>query len=270
MILGIIITFFLVLYLLAVMPRIFGVPDKTPFQGKFYAHGGLHDNAGEAPENSMLAFRRAVGLGYGIEMDVQLTKDRIPVVFHDETLKRACGGEGTVRDFTYKELQEFRLFDSEQRIPLFVDSLNMVNGQVPLIVEIKIHENPKVVCEFVDAVLKEYQGIYCVESFHPLAVRWYRKNRSTVLRGQLASDYHKPEHRESFSEFLVHYLLLNFLAKPDFIAYNHKHKYNVSRLVCKYVFGALSVAWTIRSQNELDDCRKDFDLFIMEGFTPNE
>lgn len=256
------------LYLTSLMTRPGKRPDYSPLKKHLYAHRGLHNNDTDAPENSMAAFQKAVAAGYGIEFDVQLTKDRIPVVFHDETLTRVCGVDGNVRDYTYEELQQFTLCNSNERIPLFEDFLKLIHGQVPLIVEIKIHENADEVCSRVDAILKDYQGVYCMESFHPLAVRWYKKHRPEVVRGQLSSNFNKPEKRESLSMFLVHYLLTNFLCQPDFIAYDHKHKYNLSRLICKYLYRSLSVAWTIRSQEELDHCLNDFDLFIFEGFEP--
>ena len=78
----IILAVLLAVYLLAIMPRITKRPDTSPLFGTYYAHRGLHDNSSNAPENSMAAFRKAVNAGYGIELDVQLTKDRIPVVFH--------------------------------------------------------------------------------------------------------------------------------------------------------------------------------------------
>ena len=81
----IILCILLVAYLIAIMPRMMGRPDYAPLMGHYYAHRGLHDNETDAPENSMAAFRKAVDAGYGIELDVQLTKDRIPVVFHDES-----------------------------------------------------------------------------------------------------------------------------------------------------------------------------------------
>ena len=68
--------------------------------------------------------------------------------------------------------------------------------------------------------------------------------------------------------FLVHYLLTNFLCRPDFIAFDHHHKNSFSRVVNRYLFGALSVAWTIRSQEELAQAKPAFDLFIFEGFLP--
>ncbi|MBE5922353.1 MAG: glycerophosphodiester phosphodiesterase [Lachnospiraceae bacterium] len=262
--------FLIILYLYAVMPRISGRPDRTPLYGIYYAHRGLHDNKTDAPENSMAAFRKAVEAGYGIELDVQLTKDRIPVVFHDETLKRVCGVEGKVRDFTYEELQQFTICKSQERIPLFADFLKMVDGRVPLIIEIKIHEKAAVVCAAADELIRQYKGIYCIESFDPRAVYWYRKNRPEAIRGQLSSNFNKPGRKELITEFLVHYLLLNFLARPDFIAYEHTHKKNISRRICCNLFRALSVAWTIKSQQQLDGARDAFELFIFEGFIPEE
>lgn len=258
------------LYLFAIMPRMTGRPDASFLMQHHYAHRGLHDNASSAPENSMEAFRRAVDDGYGIELDVQLTRDRVPVVFHDETLDRVCGVCGKVRDYTFEELQAFPLLSSDARIPRFCDVLNLVGGRVPLIIEIKIHEKAAEVCSRADEILRNYNGPYCIESFDPRAVAWYKKNRPQVVRGQLSSNFNKPGKREPFTQMLVHYLLLNVLGHPDFIAYNHRHKRNISRLLCRHLFGALSVAWTIRSQSELDAAQKDFDLFIFEQFLPRD
>lgn len=233
----------------------------------YYAHRGLHDNKGDAPENSMRAFQKAVDAGYGIELDVQLTKDRIPVVFHDATLKRVCHAPGNVRDYTFEELQKLTLCESDQRIPKFEDFLELVDGKVPLIVEIKIHENAAAVCSAVDQLLRKYRGLYCIESFHPLAVRWYKKNRPEVVRGQLSSNFFRTQKSESFAHWLVHHLLTNVLCRPDFIAYDHRFRDNLSRRLCRKA-GALSVAWTVKSQKELEACREEFDLFIFEGFIP--
>ena len=259
---------FILLYLWMIAPRMGNKPDYSALFGWHYAHRGLHDNESEAPENSMAAFRKAVEAGYGIELDVQLSKDRVPVVFHDEDLKRVCGVEGKVRDYTYEELQQFTLCQSGERIPRFADFLEMVDGRVPLIIEIKIHEKASVVCEKADALIKEYKGTYCIESFHPFAVKWYKEHRPEVIRGQLSANFKKSGKKEDAGMFLVHYLLTNFLCRPDFIAFDHRHKKSISRLINKYLFGALSVAWTIRSKEELTQAKGDFDLFIFESFVP--
>ena len=68
--------------------------------------------------------------------------------------------------------------------------------------------------------------------------------------------------------FVLEHMLLNCITKPDFIAYNHKYYWTLSRQICKKLYGNLAVAWTIKNQKELDDRRKNFDLFIFEGFVP--
>ena len=267
---GIILGVVIVAYLIAIMPHMVRRPDYTPLMDHYYAHRGLHDNKTDAPENSMKAFRKAVDAGYGIELDVQLTKDRIPVVFHDESLKRVCGVDGNVRDYTYEELQQFSLCGSKERIPLFSEFLKLVDGKVPLIIEIKIHEDYKTVCQTADELIRGYKGDYCIESFNPLAVKWYKEHRPQVIRGQLSSRLAPKGEREPFLYFMSHYLLFNCVAKPDFIAYDHLHKGNISRTICQHLYGALSVAWTIKSQEQLDHSRKQFDLFIFEGFIPKQ
>ena len=145
----------ILLYLLAIAPRMAGRPDFEPLfsKGIYYAHRGLHDNRSQAPENSMAAFQKAVEAGYGIELDVQLTRDRIAVVFHDETLSRVCGVEGKVRDYTSEQLRSFYLCGTQERIPLFADVLALVDGQVPLIIELKAYENPETVCRLADQLI---------------------------------------------------------------------------------------------------------------------
>ena len=76
--------------------------DRTPFINIHYAHRGLFDNASDAPENSLLAFKKAVDAGYGIELDVQLSKDNQLVIFHDATLNRMCGVDGKSGNIPWK------------------------------------------------------------------------------------------------------------------------------------------------------------------------
>ncbi len=259
-----------VLYLLMIMPRMFHRPDRTPFMGVLYAHRGLHDNKTDAPENSMTAFKKAVEAGFGIELDVQLSRDRVPVVFHDFTLKRICGVEGKVADYTYEELQQFSLCGTGEKIPKFEDFLKMVDGRVPLIVEYKIPGTHTAVCPIADELLQTYKGVYCIESFNPLGVLWYKQNRREVMRGQLADNFIKHGEKEysKMLYFILHHLLFNFLTKPDFIAYNHHSHKDLSRRLCKNLYGALSAAWTIKSKEELEARQKDFDLFIFDSFVP--
>lgn len=261
------------LYLLMIMPGIFGRPDTAPFKDWLYAHRGLHNNepdaAGEsAPENSLRAFQKAVDAGFGIELDVQTTKDHVPVVFHDFTLKRICGGEGKIRDYTFEELQRFSLCGSDQKIPRFEDVLRCVGGKVPLIVELKAEGRDLSVCEAADGMLARYSGLYCIESFNPLCLFWYRRHRREVVRGQLAAAFLREDKMSGPLYFILQNLLLNWLTKPDFVAYNHKHQDILSRRICRALYRNMAVAWTIKSQEQLEAARKGFDLFIFDSFLP--
>ncbi len=282
-ILGIFLSFVTVsvLYLISIKPRIHGRPDYKPFFGHMYAHRGLHNMnpaiqklkgigkpapAENLPENSYAAIKRAADLGYGIEFDVHLTKDDIPVVFHDDTLNRICGVRGNLRDYTYEELQQFRLLGTNERIPAFADILKMVDGRVPLIIEYKVEKNADKLCRICDGILSDYKGLYCIESFHPMAVRWYKIHRPNIVRGQLSEDFTRQ--KLNIPYFLLSHLIGNCYASPDFIAYNCKHKDELSRNICRKFYKSLSVAWTVRSQEELDKISRSFDLFIFEGFFP--
>lgn len=266
----IIIVVLTVLYLLMIMPRIINKPAMTPFQGWLYAHRGLHDNETEAPENSLEAFRKAVDAGFGMELDIQLTKDGQVVVFHDDTLIRVCGIEGKVSDYTYEQLQKFSLCKSKERIPLFTQVLELVDGKAPLIVEFKGNNSTNLdLCPVADAILQKYRGVYCMESFNPLMVAWYRKNRPEVVRGQLAERFFS-DGPKTFLRFVLQNLLLNFYAKPDFIAYKWSDYKNISRRLCRSLFGITAVAWTIQSKEALESSRQHFELFIFDSFLPEK
>lgn len=253
------------LYLFLIAPRMFKRADRTPFLNHHYAHRGLFDNSGDAPENSLLAFQRAVDASYGIELDVQLSKDNQLVVFHDATLKRMCGVDGKVWEYTLEELQQMKLANSEQTIPTFQEFLKVVDGKVPFILEYKLDRAQTKVCALANKMLKDYKGIYCIESFHPLALIWYRKHRPDVLRGQLSEEFFREEKNKGKHYLtLASFLLFNFAGRPDFIAYNHLHADNISRRICK-MLGALSVTYTIKSKEEYKRNLKNFDLFIFDS-----
>ncbi len=253
-------------YFFAIMPSV--RRRAGAMKGICYAHRGLHCSEEGVPENSMAAFARAVRAGYGIELDVQLTKDRIPVVFHDDTLQRVCSAAGRVRDYTFEELQRFSLDGTQERIPRFADVLRLVDGQVPLLVEIKSTNFKPLVCEKTDAVLAGYHGNYVIESFNPYVLVWYRRHRPQVCRGQLAMNFQRQEGHYGLERYAARHLLTNFLTKPDFIAYDIRDKEAVSKNLCRKLFGCPSAAWTVRSPEQMIKVKPYYDSFIFEGFRP--
>ncbi|MBO6014493.1 MAG: glycerophosphodiester phosphodiesterase [Oscillospiraceae bacterium] len=216
---------------------------KAPFLRRNFAHRGLHSRDLTVPENSLKAFELAAAAGYGIELDVQLSRDGQVVVFHDAELERVCGVKGKVEDLTFEELQELQLLHTEEKIPLFTDALAVIRGRGPLIVELKNGKRNKELCEKTYEILKNYKGDYCIESFNPVIVSWFRKHAKEVFRGQLAAPV--PEYEgevNRFTAYLLSHTLLNFLSRPHFIAYKIGRRPPSVRFSC--ALGAMNVGWT--------------------------
>ena len=245
--------------------------EMRPFEKTYVAHRGLYDPAKGIPENSLTAFRLAAEAGYGMEMDLQLTRDGKLVVFHDKTLERMCGVKVNLTDLTYEELQSYRLSGTEERIPLFDEVLEVVDGRTPLIVEIKSEgrcfRTTRMACER----LATYPGIYCMESFHPLCMWWVRRHYPKILRGQLSMNYFVEEPKKPFYQKLVMTsMIFNVFSRPDFIAYKHSHREQFSYRLLRKFYRVENVAWTIQSQEELEQARKVFQVMIFDSFLPEE
>ena len=116
------------------------------------------------PENSLPAFKKAVDHGFAIELDVHLTSDGQIVVFHDDTLKRMCQLDQSVESMTYDELSRYRLMNTDCRIPLLTEVLKLVNGRVPLLIELKLPTSSTALCPLLDRLLASYPGQYLIES----------------------------------------------------------------------------------------------------------
>lgn len=148
------------LLVLAIRPAADAFLRMAPFTRWRFAHRGLHRAEEGIPENSLPAFRRAVEGGYGIELDLHLTTDGQLVVFHDDTLDRVCGISGRVDEQSWPELQQHRLLGTEERIPLFREVLETVNGKIPMIVEVKYQKNYAALCTEMMKLLSDYEGMY--------------------------------------------------------------------------------------------------------------
>ena len=234
--------------------------------GTPYAHRGLHGNG--IPENSLGAFRAAVEGGFGIELDVQLSADGEVMVFHDESLLRVTGVDASLYSKTREELSSLCLAGTEEKIPTLREVLAVVDGKVPLLVEIKSDHAVLDVCAKAAEILDGYKGAYMVESFHPLAVNWFRKNRPAVVRGQLSANlfWHG---KRIFPMFVVENMLLNFLARPDFIAYDYHYKNSYSFALCRFFHRPYTVSWTVKDVDALESSRR-FDGVIFEDLTKDE
>ncbi|MBQ6263610.1 MAG: glycerophosphodiester phosphodiesterase [Clostridia bacterium] len=236
-----------------------------PFYGRNIAHRGLFSADQTVPENSLAAFSRACESGYGMELDVQLSRDGQVVVFHDDTLNRMCGVNSRVDELSYNELHELSLKKTDQRIPLFSEVLETVAGREPLIVELKTCGKRAELCKKTYDLLNGYEGEYCIESFDPFIVRWFKKNAKQVFRGFLSQP---PKHygdsfKDKITGTLLGRLLFNFFARPEFIAYKIGKKPLSVRLCL--ALGAVPIAWTSHDPKS----EENHDVVIFEHYEPN-
>ncbi|MBR5539910.1 MAG: glycerophosphodiester phosphodiesterase, partial [Clostridia bacterium] len=145
------------------------------------------------------------------------------------------------------------------------ECLDLVNGQVPLLIEFKCNfGNYKALCEAADAILRDYHGIYFVQSFFPFAMGWYRRHRKDICRGQLSSVFRKGDLQLK----LLGSLMIHVISRPDFISFYHLYEKNIPfRLV--RLLGAFPVGWTFRSSEALVKSKR-FRTYIFELFSPEK
>ncbi len=244
----------------AIAPRSGAKKRMMPFM-RDYAHRGLHGHG--IPENSISAFGRAVEKGVGIELDVQLTKDGEVVVFHDYTTERMTGVEGKVAEMTLDELQCLNLAETDEKIPLFSEVLELIDGKIPILIELKGESSSTELCGKLCRVLEGYNGDYIVESFNPLLLRAFAKLRPDVPRGILSANLTKTKGALGFA---LKNLLLNFLCRVDFVAYDFSDKFPLTARLCVKM-GACKLLWTPRNDGEIADSRPRCDGIIFEENT---
>lgn len=259
----------ILLYVFLLIPRL-PRRDMSALTKVDYAHRGLWN--AQRPENSLSAFRSAVDAGYGIELDVHRTKDGVLVVHHDDNLKRVCGVDRRIAQSTLAEVRACHLSGTDEVVPTFDEVLEAVGGRVPLIVELKVEQNVDSLCSAVRERMQHYNGLWCMESFDPRAVQWFRKNAPEIIRGQLAFGLGgEAAHKgvKPLTAFFISTLMQHVLSRPDFLAYEaiSEHGLNLPMRLVR-LMRPWMVAWTIRSQEALDHTRGKYDIAVFEGFVP--
>jgi len=227
------------------------------------AHKGYHDET--SPENSISAFKKAVAKGYAIELDVQLISDGTVVVFHDESLSRMTGNDGYLKFLTKDDLPMLYLKDSKETIPTLEEVLKVVNGETPIIIEIKNTGKVGELEQKVIDLLKKYKGEVAVAAFNPYVLGYFHQHAPHILRGQL-SGYFKDIKLSFMTKFILKRMSpIKKISFADFIMYEGATLPN--RFVRKYKKLPL-IAWTISSQEEYMRVVKYCDNVVFEGFDP--
>ena len=254
-------------YLFLIMPRVRDRADMDMLLTN-YAHRGLWNAT--VPENSLRAFAMAAQEGYGIELDIQLSRDKQIMVFHDGNLKRMCGIDKMLTDMTCKELKALSLKGTDQSIPTLAEVLYLIDGRVPLIIELKSNAGDAELCKRLAAMLDKYHGAFCVESFDPTLVAWFKKYRPRYARGQLVTKMKKRESvKETVGSFCLSRLMANVLSRPDFIAVDGRLQNSLMIRACHKLFKAPIFVWTVRTERDMERCIEVRYNFIFEKIKPN-
>jgi len=219
-----------------------------------YAHRGLHGK--NIPENSLAAFEKAVNEGIGIELDVQLSSDGVVMVFHDYTLIRMTGCDKKLCELTADALQKLCLSETEEKIPTFEQVLALIDGKVPLLVELKGESIDTSLCPKVAEILRKYSGDYCIESFNPIILKSIKKELPDVFCGQLYTNVCRDKKKITPLNIVLSLMAFNFLAKPEFIAYNQKDRNSFPVKLTTKLYKAPNFVWTLRGDEELKKARE--------------
>lgn len=230
---------------------------KTPI-----AHRGLHNS--NSPENTLSAFQRAIDKGYAIEIDLRMTKDQNVVVFHDESLLRATGKDIKIEESYFDEIRDCGLFGTQERLPLFSEFLKLIDGRVPVLIEIKTHKNVGGLEAKILAELEGYNGEIAVQSFNPYIIKWFADNAPQITGGVLSADF-RGDNLSILTKFLLKNLFLVKKCRARFISYRFT---DLNRQTRKFHKKMPLLVYTIQNTFDLDAIKGQYDNIIFEGFEP--
>jgi glycerophosphoryl diester phosphodiesterase len=249
--------------------------DSRPLFPQPVAHRGLHNRVAGIIENSASAFEAAIQRGYAIECDLQLTRDDVPVVFHDDDLDRLTTITGPVRDAHSETLCNLPLVGSaeHERPQRFADLLSQIAGRTQLLIELKRQRDSRATEALARAAARiagAYEGDLTFESFDPELIILVREFGFAGARGIVTYDYDDPdadmdlsEEQRSALRDLAHASDTRF----DFISCDHKA---VAMPSVRYwrEQGLPVTAWTIRSESEAAAAAPHVDQIVFEGYDP--
>ncbi len=222
------------------------------------AHRGLHDGNKAVWENTLSAFSRAIVANYAIECDVHLSSDGVPVVFHDADLERLTSEKGMVHDRTAVQLSKIKIGGTQDRIPLLSQMLALVDGKVPLVIELK--GDPGHDDGLVAAVARElsgYNGQAAIMSFEHPHLRRCAKEAPGIPAGLTAEGVHDPDIEAHFS-MLAHGI--------SFVSYNVYHLPNRFVTFVRERLSLPVITWTVRNEDTLKKTYQHADQATFEGF----
>ena len=225
------------------------------------AHRGFHDLNDKRWENTLSAFSAAIERGYAIECDVHLSADGVPIVIHDDDLRRLTGTEGFVWQRTAAEMAQLRVGGTDDHPPTLSELLDLVDGRVPLVVEIKgTPGHDAGLVKAVGRLLKRYEGQVAIMSFDHWLIREFETEAPGIPGGLTAYGTANHETEAHFS-MLAHGIAFTSYAAGDLP--NRFVSFVRERL------GMPVITWTIRDQPAIDLTFRYADQMTFEGFEPD-
>ena len=229
------------------------------FKNKFIAHRGLHSSS--IPENSLLSFQKALVNNYAMEFDLTITKDEKVVVFHDDNLLRLCNVDKDIEEVDYSYLKNLKLFDSNEKIPLFEELLSLIDGKITFIIEIKKHKRIGVLEDNIVKLLNNYDGEYFICSFEKNILTWFKNNNPDLKRGLIFES--SPKRFEKYNKTL--FLYKYYKTKPNFISLDYRLLDSSIYEFCKNNNLEL-ITWTIRNKEDYEKVKEKVNGVIFEDF----
>lgn len=244
------------------------------FLNRPFAHRGLHNRAIGHIENSLTAIHAAIASGYGIEMDVQLSRDGVAMVFHDETLDRLTGEMGLLADHLAADLQKITLTDSTDRIPTLSEVLANVAGQAPLLIEIKdqtgnMSQTDARLEQATATALADYNGPVAVMSFNPHCMAHMARLAPQIARGLTTSAYDYADWAPLDPVICDHLREIPDYDRTGSVFISHEaHDLDRPCVQALKSQGAHIQCWTIKSKAAEQSARRLADNITFEGFIP--
>jgi glycerophosphoryl diester phosphodiesterase len=236
------------------------------------AHRGLHDAARGIMENMPAAAQAAIAGNFSIECDIQLTADGEAMVHHDDALGRLTEGSGALKAMTAAELKSIKFRDTPERMMSLGDLCALVDGRVPLVIEVKSHfDGDRKLVRRMAQVLASYSGPAVGMSFDPDQVLGLRETMPALPRGIVAQRNYDDDYWAKLTpaqrQGMLH-LRHAFRTRPHFVAFSVNQLPAPAPWIAHNVFGLPLLTWTVRTPEQRARAAQYADQMIFEGFVP--
>jgi len=243
--------------------------DLTWIRESLISHRGLHDIKNKIPENSMKAFKESISNGFAIECDVRISNDDLIYVFHDRLTKRLCNENHKFEKLNSNKINELRLINTNEKIPLLSQVLDEINGQVPLMIEIKPTNRYKKLSKILVEQLKSYTGEIAIQSYSPIIIAWFKRKHPDIIRGLIQEKFGHSHQPFWPIWYLSQMSFWDKICQPDFYNYNIKDLPN-KKMDKQQSNGKLVISFTARNQKDLDFVKNNYSNAVFEKFIPKK